>query len=144
MRMIKGWTKEEIEELKKYEERTMFNGLVDVMGMIYDIVRGDSHPNLHKKYVGCNFRQELQMIEDIIDFYGGTAIFPEKKYRVVLPDENILIFGRDEGYRWTFCARSGSLRYQTMDPDETARLTKQQITDYNPDLMPFAVEVEND
>lgn len=144
MREITGWTKEEIEELKKYEERTMFNGLVDVMGMIYDIVRGNSHPNLHKKYVGCNFRQELQMIEDIIDFYDDTARFPEKKYRVVLPDENILIFGRDEGYRWTFCVHSGSLSYQTMDPDETARLTKQQIKDYNPDLMPFAVEVSDD
>lgn len=144
MRMIKGWTKEEIEELKKYEERTMFNGLVDVMGMIYDIVRGDSHPNLHKKYVGCNFRQELQMIEDIIDFYDDTARFPEKKFRVVLPDENTLIYEKDRGYRWTFYALCDSLHYQTMDPDETTHLTKQQIVDYNPDLMPFAVEVEND
>ena len=139
MRMIKGWTKEEIEELKKgiYSH-------YDSMAMIYSIVRGNSNPKLYAKYRDCEPQQLTQMARDIIDFYGGTAIFPEKKYRVVLPDKNTLIFGRDEGYRWTFCARSGSLRYQTMDPDETTHLTKQQIMDYNPDLMPFAVEVEND
>ncbi|WP_125707502.1 hypothetical protein [Companilactobacillus zhongbaensis] len=139
MREITGWSKEEIEELKKG-----IYSRYDSMAMIYSIVRGNSNPKLYAKYMDCEPQQLTQMARDIIDFYDDTARFPEKKYRVVLPDENILIFGRDEGYRWTFCVRSGSLSYPTMDPDETVRLTKQQIVDYNPDLMPFAVEVEND
>lgn len=149
MREITGWSKEEIEELKRVKDALPDDG---AMNIIYGILRG-AYKHLYKKYINIvseqenqNIKpeQENQMAKDIIDYFEGAARFPNKRYRVILPDGNILMFDDDEGYFWRAYVTNNGFSREAYANTKVACITENQIKDYNPDLMPFAVEVSDD
>lgn len=133
MREITGWSKEEIEELKKgiYSH-------YDSMAMIYSIVHGNSNPKLWAKYMDCEPQQLTQMARDIIDFYDDTARFPEQKYYIQLIKNNDLSYiHKNKLNHFLILGDYGtSQNYQT-------EFTEQEIKDIDPRYMAFAVPVED-
>lgn len=82
MRIIKNWTKEEIEEFNKLK-----NDYCGAMSIIYRIVdRSDLYPKLYDKYILVSEINESEFAQDIIDLLTDEAQFEEPKYQYALKD----------------------------------------------------------
>lgn len=134
MRTINGWTKDEQDELKWHGING--NSLDDVIDTLYDQARSNY---LYDKYNKSDDPEQVMF--DIVDYWRGEAKFPEKKYIVKLPDNNVLIYNEYTGFRWKFDIDKNLRVTQTGD---TFNLSMDKIKTYYENLVPFAVEVEDE
>lgn len=135
MRTIKGWSREEQQELEWHKENG--NSVDDVIDTIYDPT---STCYLHDKY-DYNGQNPEQIIFDIVDFWRGDARFPEKKYTVKLPDGNVLIYNDFDGFGWRYDLPSGKMSTRAV---VCTIMSMDKIKHYDENLVPFAVEVSDD
>lgn len=134
VRILKGWTKEESEELEDAKETgNLGNFLHNITGYPEDTNCGYVWDNYHK----ASSREQISIIQDIVDFYTDKAKFPEQKYYIQLIKNN------DDSYlnRSTVNSFCMACCYQ---PDEIfqTEFTEQEIKDIDPRYMAFAVPVE--
>ena len=134
MRILKGWTKDERKELEEAKDtENLGDFLHNITGYSEDTNCGYVWDNYYK----ASSREQISIIEDILDFYTDKAKFAEQKYYVQLIRNN------DDSYLnrnmlSNFCMISGCR------PDNTfqTKFTEQEIKDIDPIYMAFAVPVE--
>ena len=139
VRVLKGWTKDERKEL----ENAVNNGYLNLMDLMNGITKNHSGVHyIHCKYYGtCDDDKNDQLAKDIADYYTGNAKFPDKKYRVVLPDGNYLARGMSGECRWKFIYNDvRGCNFAATGSDNT--FTMQEIEDIDAKLKAFAVPVD--
>ncbi|AYE38419.1 DUF1642 domain-containing protein [Companilactobacillus zhachilii] len=135
VRILKGWTKEEREELEDAKETgNLGNFLHNITGYPEDTNCGYVWDNYHK----ASSREQISIIQDIVDFYTGKAKFSEQKYYIKMPKVNYPYLIRDMGGKFDH-AQSPDI----LGSGENS-FTEQEIKAIDSRYMAFAVPVEAD
>lgn len=137
MRILKGWTKEEREELEDAKEAdNLGNFLHAITEYRYKVTH---YQYVWDKYDAAKAQDQFSIIQDILDFYFDKAKFPEpKKYYIKMPKVNYPYLIRDMGGKFDH-AQSPDI----LGSGENS-FTEQEIKDIDPRYMAFAVPVEAD
>lgn len=137
VRILKGWTKEEREELEEAKDGVYYCSAM-IIWSIASTEEGDFGVNhiTHKFECSNSVDEQNQLIKDIADFYVGKAKFPEQKYYIKMPKVR---------YPYLFKDVDGTLDWGN-DFGVLARkhFTEDEIKDIDPRYMAFAVPVEDD
>ena len=139
VRILKGWTKDEREELEEAKDGVYYCSAM-IIWSIASTEEGDFGVNhiTHKFECSNSVDEQNQLIKDIADFYVGKAKFPEQKYYIKMPKVNYPYLIRDMGGKFDH-AQSPDI----LGSGENS-FTEQEIKDIDPRYMAFAVPVEDD
>lgn len=132
VRILKGWTKEEREELEDAKETgNLGNFLHNITGYPEDTNCGYVWDNYHK----ASSREQISIIQDIVDFYTGKAKFSEQKYYIKMP--------KLDGFPWLTRDEDGDLNlYRDKDNEVKQTFTMSEIEAIDPRYKAFAIPVD--
>lgn len=127
VRVLKGWTKIEREEL---EDATSDHDLFHIFGDIFESNSGFTA--LNNKLNGIGIYEEADFSKDIADFYTGKAKFPDKKYYVHFIEED-----EDSYLTINNCDENKVISSKDQNEDYQTQFTKEEVLDINPKYEPF-------
>ena len=136
MRILKGYSKGEQNELKDFKKTL---DITDLLHIITGLAPDTGCGLIWRRYDKAGTDERISIIKDILDFYTDKAKFAEpKKYYIKMPKVNYPYLIRDMGGKFDYAKSPDVLG------SRENRFTEQEIKDIDPRYMAFAEPVEED
>lgn len=143
MREVKGWNKEEQEELKKLLNGRRLLGVLDDMRIIAFIVNGEANRSLYEKWHNSTTKERNQMAQDIIDLTTGKAKFQDpKKYYVQFVNDGASYLNKNTTFDYSDVTDAFFTNSEAESENYQTQFTLDEIKAIDERYLPFAVPVE--